>query len=147
MAQNPSNGRSRSDNDSSGGNRGGGSGNRGGGAGGRGGGAKGGGGRQGGKPGGGGRPGGKKPEPVDPTEALRERLAKVLGRLPETQRRVLEYRMGLVDGHPWKLTDTAAALGISMSEAKQIEERAFAHIRDAIPIQHLQKFLDPSGRG
>lgn len=72
---------------------------------------------------------------------LRERLAKVLGRLPETQRNVLEYRMGLVDGHPHNLTDTARHLGLSMQEAKQIEQRAFEHIREAIPIQHLQKFL------
>lgn len=96
----------------------------------------------GGKPGGGkGNQPYKKPEPEDPMVALRTRLAKVLGRLPETQRNVLEYRMGLVDGHPHNLADTARELGLSMHEAKQIEQRAFEHIREAIPIQHLQKFL------
>jgi RNA polymerase primary sigma factor len=66
----------------------------------------------------------------------------VLARLPETQRRVLELRMGLADGHPHDLGDTARALGLSMSEAREIEQRAFAHIREAVPLQQLQRFLD-----
>ncbi len=99
---------------------------------------------RGGKGQGGGGQGGKgrgKPPETDQTQALRQRLAKVLSRLPETQRQVLEYRMGLVDGHPHNLSDTARELGLTMHEAKKIEERAFEHIREAVPIQHLQKFL------
>lgn len=68
-------------------------------------------------------------------------LAKVLARLPETQRQVLELRMGLADGHPHDLADTARALGLSLSEARDIEQRAFAHIREAVPLQQLQRFL------
>jgi DNA-directed RNA polymerase sigma subunit (sigma70/sigma32) len=87
----------------------------------------------------------RKPGPggVDETVAqLAGPLQKVLGRLPETQRRVLELRMGLVDGHPHDLADTARELGLSLSEAREIERRAFEHIREAIPIQQLQRFLD-----
>lgn len=69
-------------------------------------------------------------------------LQKVLGRLPETQRKVLELRMGLTDGHPHDLADTARALGLSMSEARDIEKRAFEHIREAVPLKQLQRFLD-----
>ena len=69
-------------------------------------------------------------------------LQKVLGRLPETQRKVLELRMGLTDGHPHDLADTARELGLSLSEARDIERRAFEHIREAIPLQQLQRFLD-----
>lgn len=68
-------------------------------------------------------------------------LERVLKRLPETQRRVLELRMGLTDGHPHDLADTARALGLSMSEARDIEKRAFEHIREAVPLQQLQRFL------
>lgn len=68
-------------------------------------------------------------------------LQKVLARLPETQRKVLELRMGLVDGHPHDLADTARELGLSLSEAREIEQRAFEHIREAIPLQQLQRFL------
>jgi hypothetical protein len=68
-------------------------------------------------------------------------LQKVLRRLPETQRRVLELRMGLADGHPHDLADTARELGLSLGEAREIEQRAFEHIREAIPLQQLQRFL------
>ena len=68
-------------------------------------------------------------------------LQRVLARLPETQRQVLEYRMGLKDGHPHDLADTARELGLSLSEAREIEKRAFEHIREAVPLQQLQRFL------
>lgn len=78
----------------------------------------------------------------DPTVAeLAGPLAKVLARLPATQRRVLELRMGLADGHPHDLADTARALGLSLSEAREIEARAFEHIREVVPLQQLQRFL------
>lgn len=76
--------------------------------------------------------------------ALQGPLAKVLARLPATQRQVLELRMGLTDGHPHDLADTARTLGLSLSEARDIEQRAFAHIREAVPLQQLQKFLPKS---
>lgn len=77
----------------------------------------------------------------DPAARLAAPLRKVLERLPETQRRVLELRMGLADGHPHDLADTARTLGISMSEARDIETRAFAHIRETVPLEQLQRLL------
>ena len=85
--------------------------------------------------------GGKGAQPPNPAEELKQPLERVLSRLPETQRRVLELRMGLVDGHPHDLADTARALGLSLSEAREIEQRAFEHIREAVPLQQLQRFL------
>jgi len=69
-------------------------------------------------------------------------LRKVLQRLPETQRRVLELRMGLVDGHPQDPADAARTLGISLPELREIEARAFERIREVIPLQQLQRFLE-----
>lgn len=69
-------------------------------------------------------------------------LQRVLARLPETQRRVLELRMGLLDGHPHDLADTARELGLSMGEARDIEQRAFAHIREVVPLDQLQRLLE-----
>ncbi len=91
-------------------------------------------------PGKGGR--GGRGEAEDPAAQLQRPLEKVLARLPETQRKVLELRMGLADGHPHDLGDTARALGLSLSEAREIERRAFDHIREAVPLQQLQRFLD-----
>lgn len=108
-----------------------------------------------GKPGaqrGQGKPGGQRGGPRGPAstgenetiQQLTGPLEKVLARLPATQRKVLELRMGLVDGHPHDLADTARELGLSLSEARDIEQRAFAHIREAVPLQQLQRFL-PKG--
>ncbi len=49
--------------------------------------------------------------------------------------------MGLVDGHPHSLADTAAALGLGQSEAGDIEARAFEHIREVVPLDQLGKLL------
>jgi RNA polymerase primary sigma factor len=88
------------------------------------------------------RRGARRPDADDPVKQLSGPLKQVLGRLPETQRKVLELRMGLRDGHPHDLADTARALGLSMSEARDIERRAFEHIREAVPLKQLQRFLD-----
>jgi DNA-directed RNA polymerase sigma subunit (sigma70/sigma32) len=69
-------------------------------------------------------------------------LARILQRLPATQRRVLELRMGLTDGHPHDPADAARVLGISLGELREIEARAFERIREVIPLQQLQRFLD-----
>jgi len=97
-----------------------------------------------------GAPGGKGHKPgtghkgakgSNPAEELKQPLERVLARLPATQRKVLELRMGLTDGHPHDLADTARTLGLSLSEARDIEKRAFEHIREAVPLQQLQRFL------
>jgi hypothetical protein len=119
---------------------------------GKGGGGRGRGAQAGGKPGGtrgqaAAGPRGRKAAPTGENETVQQLtgpLEKVLARLPATQRRVLELRMGLVDGHPHDLADTARELGLSLSEARDIEQRAFAHIREAVPLQQLQRFL-PKG--
>lgn len=70
----------------------------------------------------------------------------VMRRLPQVERRVLELRMGLVDGHPRSLVDTAREMGLSAHEAKQIEQRAFDRIREVVPLEQLHSLLgDRSG--
>lgn len=80
-----------------------------------------------------------------PGSARRSRLAgelgKLLERLPETQRAVIEQRVGLADGHPTTRADTARALGLSQAEVREIEERAFERIREVIPLEQLQRLL------
>lgn len=81
-------------------------------------------------------------EEPDAAAQLAEPLRRVLARLPATQRRVLELRMGLTDGHPHDAPDAARMLGISLGELREIEARAFERIREVIPLQQLQRFLD-----
>lgn len=77
----------------------------------------------------------------DALRALRSRLDGVLRRLPDIERQVVEHRMGLVDGSPAKPGETAERLGLTIHEVKRIEERAFARIREVVPIKNLQRFL------
>jgi len=77
----------------------------------------------------------------DALRALRSRLDGVLRRLPDIERQVVELRMGLVDGSPAKPGETAERLGLTIPEVKRIEERAFARIREVVPIKKLQRFL------
>ncbi len=72
---------------------------------------------------------------------LSRSLEKVLERIPETQAAVLRWRMGLEDGQPHSTADTARQLGLSLAETRDIEARAFEHIREAIPVEHLQRYL------
>jgi RNA polymerase primary sigma factor len=74
-------------------------------------------------------------------KVLRDRLSGVLRRLPDIERRVLELRMGLVDGNPHKPGEVANRLGMTIPEVKRIETRAFERIREVGPIKGLEKFL------
>ncbi|MBW3620210.1 MAG: hypothetical protein KY461_08195 [Actinobacteria bacterium] len=115
---------------------------QGGGGRGKGGGGRGKGGGGGGQGAGGrGKAGGRRPDADDTVAQLAGPLQGVLKRLPATQREVIEWRMGLKDGHPTDLADTARAMGISLSEAREIEKRAFEHIREVVPLDRLQKLL------
>lgn len=74
--------------------------------------------------------------------ALRGKLSGVLSRLPTIERKVLEHRMGLVDGTPAKPGDVAERLGLTIAEVKRIEARAFERIREVGPIKGLERFLE-----
>lgn len=91
-------------------------------------------------------PGQSRRHDTEPEEAalraLRSRLSGVLRRLPDVERRVLELRMGLVDGAPAKPGQVAERLGMTIPEVKKIEARAFERIREVGPIKGLERFLE-----
>jgi len=72
---------------------------------------------------------------------LRDKLSGVLSRLPDIERRVVEQRMGLVDGTPQKPGVVAERLGLEIDEVKRIEARAFDRIREVGPTKGLERFL------
>jgi DNA-directed RNA polymerase sigma subunit (sigma70/sigma32) len=103
-------------------------------------------GREGGKARGGAADGGsRRDREADAAEAalkqLRGQLVTVLKRLPDVERRVLELRMGLVDGNPHKPGEVAERMGMTIPEVKKIEARAFERIREVGPIKGLERFL------
>ncbi|MGH3666347.1 MAG: sigma factor-like helix-turn-helix DNA-binding protein [Egibacteraceae bacterium] len=91
--------------------------------------------------GGGPRRGGERDPEAAALNALRQKLSGVLRRLPDVERRVVELRMGLVDGNPAKPGEVADRLGMTIPEVKRIEARAFARIREVGPIKGLERFL------
>src|SRR5687767_7445370 len=74
--------------------------------------------------------------------ALRSKRSGVLRRLPDVERRVVELRMGLVDGAPAKPGEVADRLGMTIPEVKKIEARAFSRMREVGPIKGLERFLE-----
>lgn len=72
---------------------------------------------------------------------LRAKLLSLLKRLPEIERKVLEARMGLVDGSPMKPGEVAELMGMTIPEVKKIEARAFERIREIGPLKGLERFL------
>lgn len=84
---------------------------------------------------------GRRSSQEDQAAKLSRSLEKVLERIPETQAAVLRWRMGLEDGQPHSTAETARQLGLSLAETREIEARAFEHIREAIPVEHLQRYL------
>lgn len=74
-------------------------------------------------------------------QRLRSTLVSILSRLPEVERKVLEARMGLVDGEPMKPGEVADRLGMTIPEVKKIEARAFERIREIGPLKGLERFL------
>ena len=94
----------------------------------------------------GGRPDAGRNREADPEvaalNALRQKLSGVLRRLPDVERRVVELRMGLVDGTPAKPGQVADRLGMTIPEVKKIEARAFSRIREVGPIKGLERFLE-----
>ncbi len=92
---------------------------------------------------GGGSPRGDAGRPGEEQEAvrLRSKLLSLLKRLPEVERKVLEARMGLVDGSPMKPGEVAEMMGMTIPEVKRIEARAFERIREIGPLKGLERFL------
>ena len=60
---------------------------------------------------------------------MRQRIADLLGVLPEEERRLLTLRFGLETGKPMDVDKAARLLGISREEAVRREENALAKLR------------------
>lgn len=84
--------------------------------------------------------GGRSPEEQEAAK-LQNKLTSILGRLPEIERKVLEAKMGLVDGTPMKPGQVADRLGLTIHEVQKIEARAFERIREIGPLKGLERFL------
>jgi RNA polymerase primary sigma factor len=82
-----------------------------------------------------------------PTEAtsqqlLKEQIDKVLSELTEREKRVLELRFGLKDGHARTLEEVGKEFAVTRERIRQIEGKALRKLRHPTRSRKLKGYLD-----
>ncbi|MBQ6586501.1 MAG: RNA polymerase sigma factor RpoD [Coriobacteriales bacterium] len=73
---------------------------------------------------------------------LQEQLTKVLDGLAERERKVIELRFGLVDGHPRTLEEVGREFGVTRERIRQIESKTLAKLRHPSRSSKLKDYLE-----
>jgi RNA polymerase primary sigma factor len=86
-------------------------------------------------------------EAVVPAEAasfsmLQEQLQRVLDSLSERERKVIELRFGLVDGHPRTLEEVGREFGVTRERIRQIESKTLSKLRHPSRSSRLRDYLE-----
>jgi RNA polymerase primary sigma factor len=81
------------------------------------------------------------PDAAD-TSMMKEQLRAILGTLPERERRVIELRYGLADGHPRTLEEVGREFGVTRERIRQIEAKTLVKLRHPSRLGKLRDFLD-----
>ncbi|MFI5284556.1 MAG: sigma-70 family RNA polymerase sigma factor, partial [Candidatus Dormibacterales bacterium] len=86
-------------------------------------------------------------EAVSPFEAasqamLRSDIEDVLDTLTPRERRVLQLRFGLIDGHQRTLEEVGKRFGVTRERIRQIESRALHKLRHPIRSKKLRDHVD-----
>ncbi len=72
----------------------------------------------------------------------REDLTRVLDLLTQRERRIIELRYGLADGHPKTLEEVGQKFGLTRERIRQIEAKTLAKLKAYRAAQSLRSFLD-----
>jgi RNA polymerase primary sigma factor len=73
---------------------------------------------------------------------LQDQLERVLDQLADRDRRILQLRFGLLDGHPRTLEEVGREFGVTRERIRQIESKTLAKLRHPSRAQLLREFLD-----
>ncbi len=73
---------------------------------------------------------------------LQEQLGKVLGELGDRERKVIELRFGLLDGHPRTLEEVGREFGVTRERIRQIESKTLAKLRHPSRSGKLKDYLE-----
>ena len=73
---------------------------------------------------------------------LQEQLTQVLDSLADRERKVIELRFGLVDGHPRTLEEVGREFGVTRERIRQIEAKALRKLRHPSRSKKLKDFLN-----
>ena len=73
---------------------------------------------------------------------LRERIEEAMShQLNERERKVLEYRYGLLDGNEMTLDEVAKVFGLTKERIRQIEVKALRKLRHPVSSRHLKDYF------
>ncbi len=86
-------------------------------------------------------------EAVVPVDAasfilLQEQLESVLHTLSEREKKVIQLRFGLVDGHPRTLEEVGREFGVTRERIRQIESKTLSKLRHPRRSQKLRDYLE-----
>ena len=82
--------------------------------------------------------------PVDAASfiLLQEQLEGVLETLSEREKKVMQLRFGLVDGHPRTLEEVGREFGVTRERIRQIESKTLSKLRHPSRSQKLRDYLE-----
>jgi RNA polymerase primary sigma factor len=86
----------------------------------------------------------KAPDPVEfaARKMLREDIRRLLNDLNERERRVIELRYGLLDGHPRTLEEVGQEFGVTRERIRQIESKAIRKLQHPNRSSALKDYID-----
>ena len=73
---------------------------------------------------------------------LQEQLGQVLDSLADRERKVIELRFGLVDGHPRTLEEVGREFGVTRERIRQIESKTLAKLRHPSRSSKLKDYME-----
>ena len=73
---------------------------------------------------------------------LREQLNKILNELGDRERKVIELRFGLIDGHQRTLEEVGREFGVTRERIRQIESKTLAKLRQPSRSSKLKDYLE-----
>ena len=73
---------------------------------------------------------------------LQEQLTQVLDSLADRERKVIELRFGLVDGHPRTLEEVGREFGVTRERIRQIESKTLAKLRHPSRSGKLKDYME-----
>ena len=82
------------------------------------------------------------PEDLLVRESLQRDLKQLLEDLTRRERDVIQMRFGLLDGHPYSLSDVGRALELSRERVRQIEAKALQKLRQPKRRNRIRDYLE-----
>jgi len=73
---------------------------------------------------------------------LQEQLDSILHTLSEREKKVIQLRFGLTDGHPRTLEEVGKEFGVTRERIRQIESKTLSKLRHPSRSQKLRDYLD-----